>query len=131
MRSDLFLKLQIIKKILVVVIIALSFPLRIYGLLYGSVIGSVLCFFINTHYSRKFLNYSAWEQTKGIMPILIVSVLAGSIFFGADVALKNYYFVHFFRLAFGGVLGIVLFIAVAYVSKLGSIFELIVIAKRK
>ena len=130
-RSDLFLRLEIAKKILVISIIVLSFPFGIFGLLYGSAIGSVLCFFINTHYSGKFLNYTAWEQTKGILPILFVSVLAGSMVFASDHVLKNYYFIDFFRLAFGSLLGVGLFITVAYLTKLSSLFELITIAKRK
>jgi O-antigen/teichoic acid export membrane protein len=130
-RSDLFLKLEIVKKILIVVIILISFQFGIYGLLYGSAIGSVLCFFINTHYSGRFLKYTAWEQTKDIFPILVVSGLAGSVVFVADLVLKNYYYIDFFRLAFGGILGIVLFTTVAFVCKLGSLFELIAIAQRK
>lgn len=130
-RSDLFLKLEIIKKILTVVIILISFQFGIYGLLYGSVIGSVLCFFINTHYSGKFLNYTAWQQTKDILPIIFVSIGVGGLVLVSDLVLKNYYFIDFFRLAFGSVLGIILYISAAYLFKLSSLFELITIAKRQ
>jgi O-antigen/teichoic acid export membrane protein len=130
-RSDLFLKLEIVKKILTVVIILISFQFGIYGLLYGSVVGSVLCFFINTHYSGRFLKYSAWEQTKDILPIIAVSVLAGAVTLAADLFFKNYYFIDFFRLVFGSILGVLVFTAAAFLFKLGSLFELITIAKRK
>jgi teichuronic acid exporter len=130
-RSDLFLKLEIVKKILTVVIILISFQFGIYGLLYGSVIGSVLCFFINTHYSGKFLNYTAWEQIKDILPILFVSVLVGGFVLVSDLVLENYYFIDFFRLAFAGILGVLLYIAIAYIFRLSSLFELITIAKRQ
>ncbi|MBC5864214.1 lipopolysaccharide biosynthesis protein [Flavobacterium turcicum] len=130
-RSDLFLKLEIVKKILTVVIILISFQFGIYGLLYGSVVGSVLCFFINTHYSGRFLKYSAWEQTKDILPIIAVSVLAGAVTLAADLFLNNYYFIDFFRLVFGSILGVLVFTAAAFLFKLGSLFELITIAKRK
>lgn len=130
-RSDLFLKLEIVKKILTVVIILISFQFGIYGLLYGSVVGSVLCFFINTHYSGRFLKYSAWEQTKDILPIIAVSVLAGAVTLATDLFLKNYYFIDFFRLVFGSILGVLVFTAAAFLFRLGSLFELITIAKRK
>jgi teichuronic acid exporter len=130
-RSDLFLKLEIVKKILTVVIILISFQLGIYGLLYGSVIGSLLSFFINTHYSGKFLNYTAWQQTKDILPIILVSIGVGGLVLVSDLVLKNYYFIDFFRLAFGSVLGIILYITAAYLFKLSSLFELIIIAKRQ
>lgn len=130
-RSDLFLKLEIVKKILTVVIILISFQFGIYGLLYGSVIGSVLCFFINTHYSGKFLNYTAWQQTKDILPIIFVSIGVGGLVLVSDLVLQNHYFIDFFRLAFGSVLGIVLYILAAYLFKLSSLFELITIVKRQ
>lgn len=130
-RSDLFLKLEIVKKILIVLIILISFQFGIYGLLYGSVFGSVLCFFINTHYSGKFLNYTAWQQTKDILPIFFVSIGVGGLVLVSDMVLQNYYFIDFFRLAFGSVLGIILYITAAYLFKLGSLFELITIVKRQ
>ena len=130
-RSDLFLKLEIIKKILIVVLIICSIPFGIYGLLYGSVVGSVLCFFINTHYSGKFLNYTAWQQTKDILPIIIVSILVGAVVLCGDVVLKNYYFIDFFRLAAGSFLGVLLFLLAARIFKLSSLNELIIIAKRQ
>lgn len=130
-RSDLFLRLEIAKKIIITLIILCSFPFGIYGLLYGSVLSSVLCFFVNTYYSGKFLNYSAWQQTKDILPIIALSIFVGGLVLIADMVFKNYYFIDFFRLALGGILGVVLFIAAAFVFKLGSLFELITIAKRK
>ena len=130
-RSDLFLKLEIIKKILIVVLIICSIPFGIYGLLYGSVVGSVLCFYINTHYSGKFLNYTAWQQTKDIVPIIIVSILVGAVVLCSDVVLKNYYFIDFFRLAAGSFLGVLLFLLAARIFKLSSLNELIIIAKRQ
>ena len=130
-RSDLFLKLEIVKKVMVVLVILISFQYGIFGLLYGSVISSIIAFFINTHYSGKFLNYSAWEQAKDLLPIILVSVLAGGVVLFLDSILQNYYFIDFSRLAFGGVLGIVFYTATAYIFKLNSLFELITIARRQ
>ncbi|OAB25999.1 Membrane protein involved in the export of O-antigen and teichoic acid [Flavobacterium fryxellicola] len=130
-RSDLFLRLEVIKKIIVVMVLLVSFQYGIYGLLYGSVLTSVLAFFINTHYSGKFLNYTGWEQTKDILPIIFVSVLVGGLVLVSDLVLKNYYFIDFFRLALGSFLGIVLYITSAYLFKLSSLFELITIVKRQ
>ncbi|MBS7334547.1 MAG: lipopolysaccharide biosynthesis protein [Weeksellaceae bacterium] len=76
-RSDLFLRLEIIKKILIVIILICSLPFGIYGLLWGKVIGSVLAFFINTHYTGKFLNYTFWQQILDLFPSIILAGLAG------------------------------------------------------
>jgi O-antigen/teichoic acid export membrane protein len=130
-RSDLFLKLEIIKKIFFVLVILFSFRFGIYGLLYGGVITSILCFFINTHYSGKFLNYSAWEQTKDLLPIILLSLVIGCIVYFCDQFLLNYFPFDFIRLFIGGIIGSSLFIISAYFLKMNSLFELIKILKRQ
>jgi teichuronic acid exporter len=130
-RSDLFLKLEIIKKILVVIVVAISFQFGIYGLLYGSVITSIFSFFINTHYSGKFLNYTAWEQTKDLLPTIFLSILIGVVIFFFDQFLIIHYFFDFSRLFLGGVLGGILFLTSSYFLKMSSLNELIIIIKRR
>jgi len=61
-RSDLFLKLELIKKIITVIVILIAFQFGIYGLLFGSVLISFLAFFLNTHHSEKFIKYTTWEN---------------------------------------------------------------------
>jgi O-antigen/teichoic acid export membrane protein len=71
-RSDLFLKLEIIKKIIVVVLIVIGFKSGIYGLVWSSVVSSVLAFVINTYYSSQFLNYSTSDQFLDLFPTIFV-----------------------------------------------------------
>jgi teichuronic acid exporter len=130
-RSDLYLRLEIIKKILVVIVIAVSFQFGIYGLLYGSVFTSVLCFFINTHYSGKFLNYTTWQQTKDLIPTIVLSILMGGVLCFIDQVLTNFGFNDFNRLAISGVSGFFLFVTASYVLKISSLNELIIIIKRQ
>ena len=130
-RSDLFLKLEVIKKIIVVLAIVVSFQYGIYGLLYGSVITSIIAFFINTHYSGKFLNYSAWEQTKDLLPIIGLGLLIGLVIYFFDMQLNLNFFNDISRLVLGGSLGAILFIVAAYLFKMTSLTELIHIIKRK
>lgn len=129
-RSDLFLKLEVIKKILVVLVLIISFQYGIYGLLYGSVITSVLCFFINTHYSGKFLNYKAWEQTKDLLPIIGIGILSGSGVFLLDEFSKAIGLFDLGRLITGGLLGVILFLSISFLLKMNSLDELIKIIKK-
>jgi O-antigen/teichoic acid export membrane protein len=130
-RSDLFLKLEIIKKILVVVVILISFQFGIFGLLYGSVTTSLICFFINAYYSGKFINYTAWQQTKDLLPIILLSLLIGLIVYYFDGLLLNISANDFVRLLAGSVIGIILYSIAAFLFKMNSLFELIIIIKRK
>ena len=130
-RSDLFLKLEVFKKIIVVVVILVSFQFGIYGLLYGSVLTSVIGFFINTHYSGKFLNYPAWEQTKDLLPIIGLGILTGAVVYFLDINFTQAIPHDFFRLVLGGSSGVALYAAVAYLFKMNSLTELIHIIQRK
>ncbi len=131
-RSDLFLKLEIFKKILVVLVLLISFQYGIYGLLYGSVLSSVLCMFINTHYSGKFISYPATEQILDLLPIFILSAFIGVIIFACDQFLSLYISNNdFVRLLFGGTIGVLLYSILSYLFKLESFFEIIKIIKRQ
>src|SRR5690606_1875169 len=69
-RSDLFLKIELIKKLLTIVGVFCVVIFGIYGLLYFRVVTSFISFFINSQYSGKMINYPSLEQIKDISPIL-------------------------------------------------------------
>jgi len=77
-RSDLFLKLEIIKKILIVIAIAITFQFGIIVMLWGRVIISFIGLIINCHYSGKYLNYSLWKQLADLLPSILLSATVGA-----------------------------------------------------
>ncbi len=123
-RSDLFLKLEVIKKVLAVFVIVISFNFGIYGLVYGNVLSSVISFFINTYYSGKFIDYSAWEQIKDLFPLILIGVLIGVIIHGLDQFLVNYLFFDISRLILCGGLGMLLFGFFVYLFKMNLFNQL-------
>lgn len=74
-RSDLFFRLEIIKKIILMLLIVTLFRYGIHALLWGSFVNSIICFFINTHYSGKLINYNTIAQIKDLFPILLLNVI--------------------------------------------------------
>lgn len=85
-RSDLFLRLEIIKKIIGLLSIFGVFALHlgIEGLLWAAVINSYLAFFINSFYSSELISYPVAEQIKDIYPVLFSSLImaAGVMYLG-------------------------------------------------
>lgn len=79
-RSDLFLKLEVIKKIQGITILCVTIPLGLEAMCWGSVLASLLSLIWNTHYNGRFLEMGIWSQLKDISPILL---LALAMFFGA------------------------------------------------
>jgi len=74
-RSDLFLKLEIIKKILITIAILITFSFGVKAMVIGQIFTSFIAFFINTHYSGKMINYGAWKQIKDIIPIVLITLI--------------------------------------------------------
>lgn len=80
-RSDIFLKLEIIKKIVAVAPLLLGIFVDIYWMLLGSVLTGFIGYYLNAFYSGRFLNYSIWEQIKDIIPSFIVALIMAVIVF--------------------------------------------------
>lgn len=80
-RSDIYLKLEIIKKSVGIGIILISLPFGIYALAWGVVLTSVLANIFNAYPNKKLLEYSYFEQWKDILPSLLISLVMGSVIY--------------------------------------------------
>lgn len=73
-RSDLFLKLEVFKKIVAVGPILLGVFVNIYWMLIGSVFTNIFALYLNAYYSGPYLKYSIWEQVRDILPSLLMDL---------------------------------------------------------
>ncbi|MEQ1744323.1 MAG: lipopolysaccharide biosynthesis protein [Saprospiraceae bacterium] len=80
-RSDLSLKLEIIKKVNIAIAIVVGIRYGIYGLIVGEVVATYVNLVINAYYSKKFLRYSLGEQVRDILPTVAFSLLVGGMLF--------------------------------------------------
>ena len=81
-RSDLFLGLEIIKKIIAVGPLFVGAFIGIMPMLYTSIFTTIIAFFLNSHYSGKFIGYSSWMQIKDISSSYGVAIIiALSVYF--------------------------------------------------
>lgn len=78
-RSDLFLRLEIIKKAIAVIPLLLGIFIDIYWMLWGSVFTGIFAFYLNSYYSGKFLGYSTLDQVKDILPSFGIAVIMAII----------------------------------------------------
>ncbi|UFH59364.1 lipopolysaccharide biosynthesis protein [Sulfurovum mangrovi] len=72
-RSDLFLYLEILKKILIVMILSISIKFGIMGILIGQIISSFLAYVPNSYYSAKLIDYGIKEQIADFTPVMLLS----------------------------------------------------------
>jgi O-antigen/teichoic acid export membrane protein len=73
-RSDLFLKLEIIKKVNITLAIIVGLQFGIWGLLIGQVISSYIALYINMYYTTTFISYTIKEQLRDILPIMLLMI---------------------------------------------------------
>lgn len=72
--SDKFLRLEIIKKALVVVNIALTYRMGVQPMIYGMIVASFLGLGINTYYARHYVGYGLYLQIRDVARIMALSV---------------------------------------------------------
>ena len=122
-RSDLFLKLEVIKKIILTVFIFGSFYFGLYGLLWGQFIFSILALVINTYFAGEMINYNTRQQLKDMFPLFILAATVGFVVHVFD----QYFFNDIndvLRLIFGAASGLTLYIVLSYLMKINSLSEI-------
>lgn len=78
-RSDIFLKLEIVKKIMGIIILGITIKYGVYAIAIGEIISGLLSTIINAYPNRNLLDYSIKEQLLDIMPSLLISLVMGVI----------------------------------------------------
>lgn len=90
-RSDIFLWLEIIKKIFGIGPLLLGIFINIYWMLIGTIITGILSFFLNSYYTGRSLGYSSWMQLKDVAPSYGISFLiAFSVYFLKYLPISNW-----------------------------------------
>jgi len=126
-RSDLFLRLEIIKKIVGVSIMFFTIPMGLIAMCVGNVITSVLCLFINTYYTGKLINVGYLRQMYDLLPILIMSLIMGTCVYFAITLFEN----QLLKLVVGIVVGIVVYFMLSFITSNSQLKELINIVKNR
>ncbi len=119
-RSDIFLYLEIVKKIIAIGPLCIGIFFDIYWMLIGSIVTGLICFFLNTYYTGKKLGYSSWKQLKDIAPSYGVAlVIALAVYF-----LKYLPLSHWIVLPMQIAVGILVFFALCETIKLSEYIEI-------
>lgn len=85
-RSDIFLKLEIIKKIVGLAILGVTVFYGVYAIALGGIVSGVISTIINAYPNIKLLKYSYYkEQWKDIMPSLLLSLVMGAVVYSVQL----------------------------------------------
>ena len=78
-RSDIFLKLEFIKKINITIVIFITIPMGVIAMCIGVVINSYLALIINTYYTSKFSGITQKKQLASLLPIISITLISSII----------------------------------------------------
>lgn len=108
-RSDIILKLEIIKKLLFLPIFIVGFITNIIYMLWAAVVYYYIEFFLNSYYSEKLFNYGAKKQLKDVLPILVISFLISFAMWLISFISLPIIFILLIQISFGLILYIITF----------------------
>ncbi len=76
-RSDIFLRLEIVKRVLDLVFVVSTVFIGVQAMAYGLLIQGVLCLFINSYPNRKLCGYAFSQQLRDIIPAFLLAAAMG------------------------------------------------------
>lgn len=126
-RSDLFLKLEIIKKIVGVSVILITFPFGVLYMCVGSVCSSILCLVINTYYTGKLIHVGFLMQMRDLLPTILYSLSMGVLVYGVTLFFDS----NLLKIAVGMLVGLLYYPSVAYLTKSSELSYLISMIKNR
>ncbi len=119
-RSDIFLKLEIIKKIMNVIILIFSYKYGVIWMVAASTfIGGPLGVLINAYPCKKLLGYSVWMQASDTIPSLLISLLMGGIVYAVHWIPLTW----MYKLGLQCFTGVVLYFTLAWLFRLTPLTE--------
>lgn len=110
-RSDLFLKVEIIKKIIIVSVLVLSIPFGVLFMCYSRIFTTVVCLAINTYYTGKLIQVGFVAQIKDLSGTLFASLLV----FGIAYLIGSFFDNYITELILGVIVATLLFVGITYI----------------
>lgn len=120
-RSDLFLKLEILKKIIGLTAILITMWISVEAMAYSLLVTTLLNQIINSWPNKKLLGYSYLEQIKDMLPQIGLSLLMGAAIYLVQLA----GFSNIYTLCIQIPLGIIIYIALSKLLHIES-FEYVI-----
>lgn len=125
-RSDIFLRLEIVKRVLDLVFVVSTVFIGVQAMAYGLLIQGVLCLFINSYPNSKLCGYAFSQQLRDIIPAFLLAAAMGLLVWLISLA----GFGSLVTLILQVLTGAVFYIAASVILKLDTFNYLLGIAKQ-
>ena len=126
-RSDLFLRLEIYKKILGVIVMIVAIPRGLVFIVSAEAVLSLMCLVLNTHYTGRFINAGFLTQMKDLFPALSLSLGMWCLIHVINFFITNLYC----QIIFGALAGATFYLGLSYLLKRPELQEIKYLLSRK
>lgn len=126
-RSDLFLKLEIIKKVMGVCVLCITIPMGLVAMCSGMIFTSILALVINTYYTGKLIHIGFLKQMRDILPSLLYSLSMGGLIWFSIRFIPG----ELLQLIAGIGIGVCYYFTISYLTRSQDLRELISLVRRK
>lgn len=116
-RTDLFLKLDVKKKIVGFALMCIFLPFGLRTFCLGLIINQVYVMYVNIKMTEQVINLTLLQQLKDVSKSYLLSFLMASVVIIVSLVLDNYYL----QLFIGGVVGLMFYFGCAYLLRLEEI----------
>ena len=124
-RSDLFLKLEIIKKTLGMIILLITMKFGVKEVALGVLVYTVIVSFINSYPNSKLLNYKYFDQIKDMMPSIVLSCVMAIVIY----PIKFVGFTSLVQMTIQILVGGLVYVVLSYALKIESFIYIVNILK--
>lgn len=115
-RSDLFLKLEIVKKIVGLIAILATMYISVMAMAYSLLVTGILCQVINSWPNKKLLGYDYLAQLKDMLPQILLSCVMGAAAYSVSLVGLN----DALTLILQVIVGVLVYVAISVVFKIES-----------
>jgi teichuronic acid exporter len=88
-RSDLSLRLEVLKKLLIVISVAITWRWGITVMIYGMIAVSFISYYLNSYYAGLLIDYAISDQVKDFSPYLIMAIVMGMVVYGTGLLVTH------------------------------------------
>lgn len=128
-RSDLFLKLEIIKKVIIILSILVAFQFGVIGLVWSSVFTSFAALGVNMYYSSQLINYPIIEQIKDIIQTLLITLITVVLMYFTTIVVPDHF--HILQIVLASLLGIIIYLGINFFIKHSPLHQAIELIKSR
>ena len=126
-RSDLFLKIEIVKKIMGTIVLVVSAPFGVIAMCYASIFSSLISLVINTYYTGRLINVGFIRQMRDIFPTLIICAVMFCIVHLFLIQVDNIWI----ELVGGTIVGAIIYVGLTYFLKFSELQEIMLIIRKR